>query len=116
MGIRPAPVNHDGRVFYNDEGFIYRVSGSYNALYQTNREVFKEYKTLFDKVTYEVIKKEWFILSGYKGNEIIYIKCYVGKEYTYTLLMRYPIKDKAIYDETLSHIVKSFRPGPLSQE
>jgi len=113
FGMKPAPTNNDGRVFYDTEGYSMRVYGSYNALDHSIKAEMKEEEKGFDIVTYRAAKNNWYVLSGYKDNDIIYLKTYMSrnKEIFYHLHMSYPAKYKTEYNKIVSKVSKSFKPG-----
>ncbi len=113
FGMGPAPSNNDGREFSDRDGFFMIASGMYNALENNLRDEMQSQEKDFDRITYRVKKKGWFVLSGYKDNDILYLKTYVGEEYIYHLYIRYPVRLKAKYNTLVSTISKSFKPGSL---
>ena len=113
FGKGPAPVNNDGRDFYDNDGFYMTASGMHNVLNNSLQAERKSQEEDFDRITYRVSKKHFFVLSGYDGEDILYIKTYIGKDFIYHLYIRYPSNRKHYYDRYVSKISKSFRPGPL---
>jgi len=113
LGMKPAPTNNDGRVFYDSEGYSMRVYGSYNALDHSIKAEMKEEEKGFDIVTYRAAKNNWYVLSGYKDDDIIYLKTYMSrnKEIFYHLHISYPAKFKTEYNKIVSKVSKSFKPG-----
>jgi len=113
FGIEPAPTNNDGRVFYDGEGYFMRVYGSYNALEHSLNDEMKYEEKEFDVVTYKTSKKNWYVLSGYKDDNIIYIKTYMSpnKSIFYHLRISYPAKFKTEYNAIVSKASKSFKTG-----
>ncbi|HPR90415.1 MAG TPA: hypothetical protein PLD93_03160, partial [Synergistaceae bacterium] len=67
----------------------------------------------FDTVTYRAKGKNWFVLSGYRGSDIVYLKLWVGPDAVNGLEMAYPSALKKEYDAVVTNIVRSFRPGDL---
>jgi hypothetical protein len=112
FGMGPAPDNNDGREFYDREGFSMTASGMYNVLENSLKDEMKSQEEDFDTITYHKVKNNWYVLSGYKKNNILYIKTYMGKETIYHLYIRYPAELKKNYDKIVSEIVHSFKPGP----
>lgn len=109
FGVEPAPFNNDGRVFYDGEGFSMRVYGSQNALEHTMKDEMREEASQFDTVTYKVAKRNWYVLSGYSGRDIVYIKTYMRDDVFYHLHIKYPIKLKAEYGDIVSQVSRSFK-------
>lgn len=111
FGMSPAPDNNDGREFYDREGFSMTASGMYNVLENSLKDEMKSQEEDFDTVTYHKVKDNWYVLSGYKDNNILYIKTYMGKETIYHLYIRYPAKLKKDYNKIVSKASRSFKPG-----
>ena len=114
FGMEPAPYNNDGRAFYDNEGYFMRAYGSHNALEHSINAEMKYEEKGFDIVTYQTAKNNWYVLSGYKDDNIIYIKTYMSpdKSIFYHLRISYPAKFKTEYNEIVSKASKSFKPGP----
>lgn len=112
FGVSPASDNNDGREFYDREGFTMTASGMHNVLESTLRAEMKSQEEDFDTVTYRKVKSNWYVLSGHKGDNILYIKTYVGRETIYHLYLRYPVSLKKEYDKTVSKVAQSFKPAP----
>ncbi len=110
FGMGPSPENNDGREFYDRDGFSMTASGMYNVLENSLKEEMKSQESDFDKVTYRRMKHNWFVLSGYSGKNILYIKTYIKDDTLYHLYIRYPISLKKEYDKTVAKITKSFKP------
>jgi len=108
-GKEPAPTNNDGRSFFDHNGLKVSAYGSYNALMQTLRQNMQEHLSSLDEVTYQVIRANWFVVSGYKGSEIYYIKVFYENETFYTLYIHYPIQYKDEYNRVVSRLSKTFR-------
>jgi hypothetical protein len=109
----PPPVNGDGRRFHDDKGFLLIASGINNVLDETLIGEMSSQSKDFDKVTYRTKGKNWFILSGYKGADVLYIKTYVGKGAINHLYIKYPSQRDGVYDEIVGRISRSFKPGGL---
>ena len=112
FGMSPSPDNNDGREFYDREGFSMTASGMYNVLENSLKDEMKSQEEDFDTVTYRKVKDNWYVLSGYKDENILYIKTYMGKETIYHLYIRYPARLKKEYDKIVSKASRSFKPGP----
>ncbi|MEA2048472.1 MAG: hypothetical protein U9O64_08525 [Campylobacterota bacterium] len=110
FGMGPSPDNNDGREFYDRDGFSMSASGMNNVLENSLRDEIKSQKKMFDTVTYRKIKNNWFVLSGYSGKNILYIKTYMVYDTIYHLYIRYPASLKNKYNKIVSTIAKSFKP------
>lgn len=114
FGSEPAPDNNDGQVFFDRDGFRMTASGSNNVTDETVKSDMNGLLSEFDTVTYRKLGKNWFALSGYKDDSIIYIKGWVGAGSINHLYLQYPSALKTDYDNVVKQIVKSFRPGDLN--
>jgi len=110
FGVGPSPDNNDGRKFYDREGFSMTASGMYNVLENSLKKEMKSQEEAFDTVTYRRMKDNWFVLSGYSGKDILYIKTYIAHDTLYHLYIRYPESLKKEYNAIVSKIAKSFKP------
>jgi hypothetical protein len=112
---RPSE-NGDGQVFRSpDKKFELRAYASYGPSVSgmTIKEIYNENISNYEQVTYKVLKSNWFVLSGYNKGKIFYMKSFVGAEAQYTILMEYPISEKTKYDDRVTAITKSFKPGAM---
>ena len=113
FGMEPAPTNNDGRAFYDNEGYFMRAYGSHNAIEHSMNAEMKYEEKEFDVITYKTAKNNWYVLSGYKDDDIVYIKTYMSpdKSIFYHLRISYPAKFKTEYNSIVSKASKSFKPG-----
>lgn len=111
-GKEAAPVNNDGRSFFDGEGLRVNVWGSYNALNETLREAMHNAKNELDRVTYEAMRGNWFVVSGYKGSDIVYTKVFLHNDTYYTLLITYPTALQKEYNAIVTRLSKTFRILP----
>ncbi len=89
------------------------AAGINNVTDETLKSEIEGFLDRFDTVTYRKLGNNWYALSGYKGEHIIYIKGWVGAGSINHLYLQYPSALKADYDDVVKRIVKSFRPGDL---
>ncbi len=109
----PASANGDGEAFYDDQGFSLIVSAINNVMdYDLNRLLHAQRQD-FDSITYQAQGKNWFVLSGYKGQTILYMKFYLNLQTIQHLHLQYPKARAKHYRNTVTNIVKSFTPGEL---
>lgn len=115
LNARPEPANGDGREFQSADGFQLIISGINNVNDDTlETEMASERKNL-ETITYQVKKKNWFVLSGYRGAEILYVRKYVGKGAINSLYIKLPAKMKTKYEDAITKISLSFKPGNLNE-
>jgi hypothetical protein len=115
LTMNPPPDNEDGRRFHDSNGFLLIVSGSNNILNNTLETEMKSGSGDIDKITYRAKRKNWFVLSGFKGSDIVYLKTYVGKGAINNLYIKYPARMKMKYNGTVMKISQSFKPGDLKE-
>lgn len=116
FGIEPEPDNGDGRGFYNRDGFKMSVYGSNNVNDENVESLIKLHRNELDKITYKKVGNNWYVLSGYKGSAVKYIKVFAGKGSINHLIIEYPKDMKSEYDSLVNIIVKSFKPGDTSDQ
>ncbi len=110
----PPPANGDGRTFRDTKGFQCSISGINNVLAETVVGEMQSQRADFEKITYEAKGRNWFVLSGYSGSEIVYRKTFVGKGSSNHLFISYPAARKAEYAAKVERIARSFKPGDLT--
>ena len=106
--------NGDGITLYNaDKSLELKAYGSW---YGDNiRGIYRDElgwaKEAGQKVTYKVLKKNWFVLSGIdrKKQTIFYKKTYFREGKSMSFRLEYPIVDKAKYNSLVSMISKNFK-------
>ena len=109
----PAPDNDDGRRFYDRDGCSITVWGGHNVLETTLESEMTEEEGNFDSVIYRKKGDAWFVLSGRRGENILYVKRYVGTGAIYTLQMEYPSELREHYDPLVAEVLQSFLPGGM---
>jgi hypothetical protein len=75
----------------------------------------QNWKEFYAEITYQKQAKSWFVLSGYKGDNILYDKIYWGKKQTNSLRFEYPKTNRKRYDEIVLSTLRSFKHGPLNK-
>lgn len=89
------------------------ASGINNVFRDTLQTEMLSQSKYFDRITYRAKDQNWYVLSGYKGQNILYLKTFVGNESINHLHIEYPASLKAKYDEIVTRIVRTFKPGRL---
>lgn len=111
----PPPDNNDGRSFDSTNKLIHiSVGGSYNALMHTWKEEFQseidDFKDV--QITYKIFKKNYFVISGYQGNKVIYYKelkvTEDGGDVFLSFYAEYPKKEKETWDSIIATCANSF--------
>jgi hypothetical protein len=109
--VEPPPANGDGRKFKADDGAELRISGSYGPTVVTDN--FEEYKTWLlehaemDRLTYRADRKDWLVVSGTRGSNIVYRKVYEGCGAAHEVQIEYPAQVKALFDPVVARISRS---------
>jgi TPR repeat protein len=106
--------NGDGITLQNDNRSLkLRAYGSFYG--DTIREIYHDQmkwaKEAGQKVTYKVLSKNWFVLSGIDGrrNTIFYLKTYFRDGKSTSFRLDYPVEDKVKYNSLISVISKNFK-------
>ena len=110
------PDNGDGQRFISRARDVELVAvGSYNALDKTLRDRFAEEMepesddTPNRTVTYKVLKKDWFVVSGTEGDRVFYTKVMLKGDTFKRMTLRYPAARDAELTPLTARIAKSFR-------
>jgi len=111
----PPPENGDGRRFFKDNGCSIIASGINNIGEESVASGMRSGESNFDKITYRSKGKNWFVLSGYKGSDVLYIKSYVGVGASNDLWIRYPQTLAKEYSAITIKVSESFKPGDLKE-
>jgi hypothetical protein len=114
FNISPESKNKNGRHFYDYNGFVMITYARNNTLDETLQTEMQFESKDFDRITYRRKRKTWYVLSGYKGSNILYIKTYVGKKSSNYLHIEYPIDKKTEYDKIVTKISRSFKRGDIN--
>lgn len=108
-------TNGDGQRFISKDGKIeMAVYARYNVFEQNISQLFQEYLTLSSKeravkITYKVLKKNFFVISGNKGSKIFYQKTILRDDIVQTFEIEYENREKSTYDNVVATIAKSFQ-------
>lgn len=121
--MRPPPENDDGRTFVAHDGrSLIMVYGGHNALGLTAKQyaAFLRQDPGFGRVTYEVVKKDWLVLSGYRpspfsdspAEQIFYVRVMFNKDRSsYSSFdITYPQGEKERFDRIVSHMSETLTP------
>jgi hypothetical protein len=67
-------------------------------------------------ITYEVVKKDWFVLSGYTESEdVFYHKTVLKNDIVYNILLEYPVKERKVWDAQCGKIANSLIVNGLTK-
>ncbi|WP_309714414.1 hypothetical protein [Armatimonas sp.] len=111
----PPPENGDGLAFLSrDKKAELRVWGDLNALAETVQARFETtLKEAPGKISYKVLRKDWFVVSGSGKGREFYKKVMFGKDGTVrTISLEYPVASKKRFDPLVERIVQSFKVLP----
>ena len=111
----------DGKPFFHyfastssDAKFL--VGGWNNQAHQSPQH-FKQWLIAnaggYDEVTYRPRGRSWFVLSGYRGDQIYYEKVMFscGGQIVNVFAISYPVAERDIFDPVVERMEDSFRPG-----
>lgn len=115
LAVKPPPENGDGKEFYDGKGFSMSISGINNVIDNSLESQMIFQGKDFDKITYQTKGMDWYVLTGYKGPNVLYLKTYIGTSSINHLYIQYPSNQKMVYDDIVTDISKSFKPGNLNQ-
>src|SRR6476620_629874 len=67
----------------------------------------------YDEVTYHPRGRSWFVLSGYRGDQIYYEKVMFscGADIVNVIAITYPVAERKLYDPIVERMEDHFRPG-----
>jgi len=108
--------NGDGQKFLSKEAdALLLVYGSYNIHEQTIKEHYEE--NLYNKteesqpkvITYQLLKGNWFVISGYVSGKIFYEKTILNNNQFKTFYFEYPEIKKKTYDPIVKRLSTSFK-------
>ena len=107
--------NGDGITVRDGQGLTLLAYGTRGpgVLGQSFSQVLAEQEKSFGSVTYRRVapRESWFVLSGYAGGEIRYVKCLYSGYVTLFLEIRYPKELKERYGALVRTASKTFRAG-----
>lgn len=91
--------NH-GRSFATSDGSVSLVvyateNGSTDLL---KREYAQELKTPEQRATYNVLRRGWYVVSGYKGEKVFYQRTILDSGLLKTFRIEYPAEEKPYFD------------------
>ena len=71
----------------------------------------------YDELTYRPRGRSWFVLSGYRGDQIYYEKVMFscGGELVNVFAITYPIAERNVYDPIVERMENTFKPGRRCQ-
>ncbi|MBF0527809.1 MAG: hypothetical protein HQK55_00785 [Deltaproteobacteria bacterium] len=105
--------NGDGQKFLSKDGkVVMLVYGQFNVFNQTLKDAFSKAlkeETPGGKVTYKVLKGNWFVVSGKVSNRVFYQKTMLADDTFKTFRIEYPEDQKGVFDKITEEIVKSFK-------
>ena len=111
-------VSNSGEIFLSkDKSAEMRVWGEYNAQYRTLEQQYQEdLKNYGEGVTYKVLLKNGYVISGIKDDKIFYQKTLRRRlkeiDVFYTFTIEYKKSERKKFDTIAQQIAKSFRFNP----
>jgi hypothetical protein len=107
--------NGDGQKFLSRDGRAeLLVYGSHNSLNQMLKQVFAEETSSSQEqpnriVTYQVLKRDWFVVSGIEDGRIFYQKTLLRNGTFKTFRIEYDESQKHIFNPITKRIAASFK-------
>jgi hypothetical protein len=104
--------NGDGQVFKEkgQSSVEMRVYGGYNALNETLRSKYEKLVRAWGSgVSYKVLRKDWFVVSGMVSGKIHYQKTMLRGDTFKTFEIEYDAVRGSTYNEVTDRIAKSFK-------
>ena len=108
-----APENGDGQRFDNGNSLVMTASGINNVSHDTLKSEMRSAREQFDRITYRAQGTNWFVLSGIKGDKVIYLKTFVGPGSVNHMVIESSVHLKDLYRTVTANIARSFKPGQL---
>lgn len=117
MGARPG--NDDGRTFTDDYGATVRLWGSWRIedLHADENAMREYYKNVGSRISYEARGTGWYVMSGYLGQSIFYLRVEDGRTCSgeparAAIELLYPADAREFYDPLVGGITRSLGFGP----
>jgi hypothetical protein len=110
----PPAEDGDGQTWYTEGNAVeIQTFGEFNVSQNT---VQSELAALLSTMqpTYHQSSKDWLVVTGYSGLNIVYDKVYVGKTNLYELQIKYPKSEQEKYGSVVDNVSASFHPGSMS--
>ncbi len=116
VSMESAPTNNDGRTFTSpNENIVIKAYGAHNISDNTISDLYRDTLSRVDgNVTYERQEDNWFVISGYEGDRVFYIKEIIAHDDILTLDIRYDRNLQNRFDPVVATISNSF--GPVDQD
>lgn len=111
-----SPTNRDGRDFRSPDGRItMQVYGVNNSLSQTLEERYQVALQADDNrnITYQALEDNFFVISGYEENDVIYQKTLLDNHNFKTLEIRYDRSFQPEFDPIVAEIANSFSSNTM---
>ena len=100
-------LSPDGRAELRVFGF-YNLDGSLEDAYQA-AQLYKKEESRNHQVTYKVLRKGWFVVSGKFDGRVFYLRTMLRGPVFKSLVFEYDESEKAIFDPATARISQSFR-------
>ena len=103
--------NGDGQIFREKSGSVeMRVYGGYNVSNETLRSRYAELIRKWNNgITYKVIRRDWFVVSGLVNGKIHYQKTILRGDIFKTFEIEYDAVRGSTYNDVTDRIARSFK-------
>jgi hypothetical protein len=118
---QPPPDNGDGQSFLSADGrakvVVYGALNSENFTPSKYRETILREFGGYDQMDYSPTGKTWFVLSGFRGENIYYQKVMFscGGSVINVLSVTFPRAEKKFYEGLVETMEDNFKPAPANQ-
>jgi hypothetical protein len=114
---QPPPEKGDGQTFVSQDGrakiVVYGTLNDERFSPQAYRETILKQFGGYDRMDYSPTGKTWFVLSGFRGENIYYQKVMFscGGNVINALSVTFPRAEKPFYENLIEVMEDSFKPG-----
>jgi hypothetical protein len=118
---QPPAANGDGQSFLSTDGraklVVYGAQNSENFTPSKYRETILREFGGYDQMDYSPTGKTWFVLSGFRGENIYYQKVMFscGGGVINVLSVTFPRAEKKFYEGLVETMEDNFKPAPAGQ-
>jgi hypothetical protein len=104
--------NSDGQKFLAKDGAKLLVFARNNALHETLKDALEDTRSRLTgasgKVTYKVIRPDWFVVSGENGKSVFYAKSLYAHDQFKSLELTYDSDASAVYKSVVTRLAGCF--------
>lgn len=112
--VTPPPETNDGRQFLSRDATLEIIATKNitgEGVEGLKRRVLKKEEGNGHDVTYSPSGQNWFVVSGFRGDQIFYEKYLLRDGVIHAFGMEFPVSAKPVYAPIIERIEDSFRVG-----